>query len=268
MITDDQVIVLLAKANPMPSMDLLDSIDPVDLDHIEGTTERGSEMTNVEGERVANVEHGRRFRLTRVVGVATAALVVAIPLLRGTDRAGSPEGVAMSYISALADHDWAAVEALFDPAVAERVVDVIVARDTWDYQRAVGLTYRNVGCEQVSSGSGGSLVECEIVVETMVSRALGLEPATGSMSILAGDGGIQRVSVAMDGDNTARPHVGLIVALDEATEAFQDWIREHHPEAEDTMYDLARSGPALSPESIGLWEEYVPEFVAEMEAGG
>jgi hypothetical protein len=34
------------------------------------------------------------------------------------------------------------------------------------------------------------------------------------------------------------------------------------------MYDLARSGPALSPESIGLWEEYVPEFVAEMEAGG
>jgi hypothetical protein len=263
-ITDDQVVALLGKANPVPSLDLLDPVEPVDLGRLEDTTERTWEMTTVEKE-VVRRSTPIRSRLLPILAALGAILVSAPLLFNGMASINdSPGLVADSYMSARAEHDWEGIKALFDQEIPERSVEVMVDRDTWDYQRAVGLTYRNLGCERVSSGPRGSLVDCETQVDTRVSRLLGLEPAQGLISILVGDGQIQRVSLAIPDDPTARPNLGLIVALDEAYDAFRDWIREHHPEAEDTMYDLARSGPVLNPESIALWEQYTDEYVAEM----
>ncbi len=264
MITDDQVVALLGKANPVPSLDLLDPVEQVDLGRLEDTTERTRGMTTVDKETVGR-SRPFRSRLLPILAALGAILVAAPLLFEGVASIDdSPVRVADAYLSARAEHDWEGIKALFDQEVAESSVEVMVDRDTWDYQRAVGLTYRSLGCERVSSGAGGSLVECEMQIDTRVSRALGSGPAQGLISILVGDGRIQRVSVAIDGDPTARPSLALIVALEEAWNAFEAWIREHHPEAEDTMYDLARSGPALDPESIVLWERYTDEFVAEM----
>jgi hypothetical protein len=266
--TDDQVVALLGRANPVPSLDLLDPIEPVDLDRLEDATERTREMTTAEND-VVRRSTPFRSRLVPILAALGAVLVSAPLLFNGMASIDdSPGLVADSYMSARAEHDWEGIKALFDEEIPERSIEVMVDRDSWDYQRAVGLTYRNLGCERISSGSRGSLVECEMQIDTRVSRLLGLEPAQGLISILVGDGQIQRVSVAIPDDPTARPNLGLIVALDEAVVVFEGWITENHPEAEDIMYDPARSGPVLNPESIALWEQYTDEFVAEMEAGG
>ena len=44
---EDQVAVLFARANPVPSLDLLDPIDPVDIDALRDESERSSAMSEV-----------------------------------------------------------------------------------------------------------------------------------------------------------------------------------------------------------------------------
>jgi len=47
-ITDDQVAAMFAKANPVPSLDLLDPVEPLDPGHLEDRSERSRDMTDIE----------------------------------------------------------------------------------------------------------------------------------------------------------------------------------------------------------------------------
>jgi hypothetical protein len=257
-ISDDQVIVLLGKANPVPSLDLLDPIEPIDLDHLTETSERSSEMSNVQTTSNTDEKGQRRGRLTPVL-VSLGAVLVAIPLIwRGvTSVDGSPVGVADSFMLALADRDWDSIEPLFAPELDTGQIEGMVHFDEWEFDRAHGWMYSNQGCVELSQGSGGALVECQFLVESDWTRALGLEPGTGRMSLLVEDGHIQSL--------TLEP--GDPGGVNEAGEAFRSWVEENHPEDIDKMYTVV-GGPILDSEATALFRQHTDEFVAELEAGG
>ncbi len=250
MITDDQVVALLGKANPVPSLDLLEPIDPIDLDRLENATERGGEMTNVDTDRVVSVEPRRRLRLTPVVAVAIAALVVAIPLLRGTDRAGSPEGIAMSYMAALADHDRQAAESL----LASDAEGSAARYEFWEHDRAVGWEWVTQDCEKQSTGPGGTLVHCSYLSGNAWARALRLPPDEGFYIFL-----IDQAQISAVTDNLVTQET-----IDAAGDAFFAWLEESHPDDMRRMVNEFNRQPLLDEVATALFEQYTDEFVAEM----
>jgi hypothetical protein len=256
--SEDQVVALFAKANPVPSLDLLDPIEPMDIDLLMDEFERKSGMTAVHDS--ATRRSGAGSRLTLILA-ALGAIVVAVPLLIGGVASvdDSPESLGDRYMSALGEYDWDAIRELFDPEEIDRAIAVTVGRDSWEYQQAVGMVYQNLGCAQTSSGSGGTVIECAMLFDSKVGRVLGLEPVEGLVSILASEGHVRRATHSVAGDNTARP--GL---YDQAWDEFRAWVGTNHAEEVDSMYDRARSSPKLGPESTALWEQYTDEFVAEM----
>jgi hypothetical protein len=49
--------------------------------------------------------------------------------------------------------------------------------------------------------------------------------------------------------------------------AFSNWLESNHPEELGTMTSTELEGNKFSPEFFAIWEQRVPEFVAE-ESGG
>lgn len=80
---EDQVAALFANANPVPSLDLLDAVEPLDMEHL-ALSARSSEMTEVKTEEMKPERPGRRPRIALAVAMGVIA-VVAIGLLVNND---------------------------------------------------------------------------------------------------------------------------------------------------------------------------------------
>ena len=99
---EDQVAVLFARANPVPSLDLLDPIDPVDIGALRDKSERSSAMSEVktiEPEREGSDR--RRF----APGLALAGVMVVVAAFALANRSpapvAGPVGIAEAYIVAI-----------------------------------------------------------------------------------------------------------------------------------------------------------------------
>jgi hypothetical protein len=254
-ITDDQVVALLGRANPVPSLDLLDPIEPIDLDRLEDQSERSSAMTKVQTTTTIDERDQHRRRLTPVL-VALGAVMVAVPLIwRGVASVqSSPMGVADSYMAALADHDRQAAESLLASDVEGSDADY----PFWDHDRATGWEWVTQDCEKQSTGPGGTLVHCPYLVENAWTQALRLPPDEGFYIFLIDQGQISAVT-----DNPV-----TLETINAAADAFFAWLEESHPDDMQRMVNEFNGQPLLDTEATALFERYTDEFVAEMEAGG
>jgi hypothetical protein len=81
---EDQIAALFAKANPVPSLDLLDPVEGLDMEHLAHLSARSSEMTNVKTDQMKPEGRGRWPRLAVAVAIAVIA-VVAIGILVNND---------------------------------------------------------------------------------------------------------------------------------------------------------------------------------------
>jgi hypothetical protein len=258
MTIEDQVVALFAKANPVPSLDLLDPIEPLDIDYLTDRSERSRDMSEVK-----TIEPREEARRTRWAPVLVAALVavaaVAVLLSRGVfdTQPATPIEVVDAYYEAVNERDFETVAGLFPPGTERSFIEEQVNLEDWELGAALGWHYVPQDCQEVSQGDGGVQVECAYTATTDLTRVLGLEPQTGQVTLLIEDGHIQGLTetTVSEGDTF------------EVLQTFHDWVAENHPDDVDTMISSSLMVQD-TPESMALWEQYVDEFVAEMEAAG
>ena len=123
-----------------------------------------------------------------------------------------------------------------------------------DWYRAVGWEFSSEGCEYISTGAVGSMVDCGYAFESDLTRAAGLGPISGVFRILVQpDGEIDAVVDQFDYDSNGP-----------AWEAFLSWVSERHPNDLASMYEPDFGWPRTDPTSIQLWDRYLDEFAAEV----
>ena len=86
---EDQVAVLFARANPVPSLDLLDPIDPVDIDALRDESERSSAMSEVKTIEPKREDSNRR-RFAPGLALAGVIVVVAVAAFALANRNPTP----------------------------------------------------------------------------------------------------------------------------------------------------------------------------------
>jgi hypothetical protein len=265
-ITDDQVVVLFAKANPVPSSDLLDPIEPVTPGQLTNRSERGSEMSELMAKepRVGAPRRGRRL-VPAVAAVAVAMVAIPLLVIRGgiVGDGTVSEQVATAFMEAIAEYDGQAAYELFSPDGVHQEGPPVVIVGWSKFDKAVHLARTNQGCDELTSvsfpdGTRADAVECAFIVQTAAGEAMGLDSTTGKFMVYVEDGEIIRTHETFDGE------AGVLVM-----NAFRDWIQDNHPEEYETMFGIPNippDNPNTPPdnEAISLFERYTAEFVAEM----
>jgi hypothetical protein len=146
--------------------------------------------------------------------------------------------------------DGASTEAI----VNENVQDyrqAIALYQAWGYEQQLG------SCQQVTATATGLEVRCPFTYHLLGSGETGLSPYEGSYFTVTVDnetGMITDVVNTWSGDDFMR----------EYGDAFTSWVTAH-PDAEARM--SIDGGPALTPESLALWEQYRHEYVQHVLAG-
>ena len=254
MTNEDQIAALFANANPVPSLDVFDPVEPLDMDRLETRPERSRGMTVTNTNNLKVEGPGRWRRLAPVLAIPVIVLVAILMLANRENEVASPVSVATAFMGATAEHDGKAAWELFAPDTEERLLGLADWTSTYDLDRAIGWDVINQGCEERSSGSDGTLVDCPYLFENDWMRALGIEPTAGNSEFLVADGQIQSVTETGQADESG---------IFEAYRAFRAFVRENHPDDDSTMF-----GPGdqflRNPESIALFEQYTDEFAASV----
>jgi hypothetical protein len=266
------VASLFAKANPVPSLALLDPIGSMDLDPLEDRSGRRSGMTELK--TIQEQKAGpRRPRWLVPALVALLVLVIAIPvyLSRQAPVADEPtpaEGLAITYLEALAANDVDTLHEVVAPTATD--VDWNDQSGILAWQDAVGIVITRLGCTEVGQyGADGAVVHCPWVYDSKWHQALGLEPTSMLQVFFIRDGKIQEENET----NSKAADVERVWV------SFRSWVEENHPDDVATMYNTEGEDPedtqtryntggrvnsTTTPESIALWEQYTDEFVAEV----
>jgi hypothetical protein len=266
---EDQASGLFAKANPVPSLDLLDPIEPVDIDSLRARAEWSGDTTKLKTARTTD-SRPAWGRLAPAMAMI-AILVVAIPvLINVTPLAGNPtsaEQVANAFMDELNEYNGLAIRGMY--ALEDQ--ELMWNPDLWpavtDLNRALGFEYTNVHCEELApisyAGRKATRVECSWSLEQDLTKVLGLAATDGTYSVYVDDEEIVRAVETWPASSS----------MDESFDEFRSWLQQNHPDAYRTMYsDLvdARETPyandyaAIGPESLELWDRYVDEFVPEV----
>jgi hypothetical protein len=256
---EDHVAGLFARANPVPSLDLLDPIETVDIDALRNESERSSSMSGVQ-----TIEPQVAPRRQRVAGLVAAAALVVIAIgvvialaNQPPEVAASPVQVAEAFMEARNAHDAEAMAGLLaddvvhDPG-GELVWSPNNLSEAAHFEQITAWVY-DFTCVE----GGPTQARCAYTQETNLGNALGIVSRPGAFFLIEVDEG-QIVSVT-NRENGHYP-VGEVLV------GFSEWLVQNHPEDVDVM--LEDVSQILRPESLALWEQYVPEFVAEMEASG
>jgi hypothetical protein len=258
-ITEDQVVSLFAKANPVPSLDLL---DPVDLEHLEDRSERSSEMTELKIDKGKEEVAGRRPRLVPVLALAAIAVVALAILLTRDSGVASPVDVANRYMEARENLDAEAAHELFAPdgAMNEQGWKLNEMPALFAWYRASNWTWTPGECSEVTTSGLGTMVNCTYESETDWTRAFDDAPITGDIAVLVSEGEIADLVAYIDTSQ-----------FNDAWQRLAAWVERNHPDDYRRMYTSNEvfwhpsPSPLIDRESIALWEEYIPGFVAEIE---
>ena len=140
-----------------------------------------------------------------------------------------------------------------------RSVDEIEMGISW--LEATGWMFTTDGCRATRGPSEDEMVHvlCLLVHENAWSRALGVDPDTrGALTLDVVSGEI----------TTAHMSSPPMSWNSELVVAFEDWLAETHPEDLERMYQYHPGLPALTSESINLWEQRTAEFVEGLRGQG
>ncbi|MET0565167.1 MAG: hypothetical protein ABW021_01815 [Acidimicrobiia bacterium] len=258
MTIEDQVAVLFARENPVPSLDLLDPIDPVDIGALRDESERSGAMSEVKTFEPKREDSNRR-RFAPGLALAGVIVVVAVAAFALANRnptpVASPVEIATSFLDARNSHDAEAMTSLLADDVVwvpggELLMDATNVPAAVEFERITGADY-----EFTCANDGPSQVRCPYTLENHLSRALGFPPrelAPAYYLFGIEDGQIVRVENIENGQ----------FRYGDTVVAFYEWLSTNHPEAGDPPDDNLG---ILEPEQLALWEQYVPEFVASLE---
>jgi hypothetical protein len=175
--------------------------------------------------------------------------------------------VAEQFMEARNAYDGDAVRALVaDDAAISKIYEWIASPDDYglltNYERAHGMRFLDSSC---AAGSPGR-VRCSYTLESDVTVALGVGPYDASFLLEIADGVIQRVDHSRTADTG---QVGTYFT--DVKRGFGRWVSENHPDDTDLMYDPAAGNnvfpPFITAESVALWEQYIPEYIASLAAG-
>lgn len=110
-------------------------------------------------------------------------------------------------------------------------------------------------CEETGSSSSGNTVSCGFDYHLFGSDDVGLGPYTGSsFGFTVRDGEIVRASLTWGTDEFSP----------QMWEPFAAWISDAFPRDAALMYgDETRTGVRLTEESVALWGQHIPEYVAQ-----
>ena len=248
MTIEDQIAVLFARTNPVPSLDLLDPIDPVDIDALRDEFERSSmmsELHTIESEFDKQPKQRPIFGLVAAVTIVVAAAVVIFALAnRNEEVVATPVDIAERYMAAMNAHDAQTVMSL----LADSVPRLDDYPSEIEQEDVFGWTYHVDACVELDRPSQ---VRCPYAFSNDITRALGTGPYTGSsFTFQIEDGEIRWVNKNEDSSGF-NEDIGVFVA----------WMEENHPEAEvEEMYYQYQGSVNLN-----RWKQFLPEFVASLE---
>ncbi|HEX5671779.1 MAG TPA: hypothetical protein VFY46_03560 [Acidimicrobiia bacterium] len=257
MITEDQVVAMFAKANPVPSLDLLDPVEPLDPGHLEDRSKRSWEMTELKTEKQQVPPRQARWL---VPALATLAIVTAIGLFmasRGPQIAATPVDMATAFWVAVADGDAEAAIAYVDPAAATESGGANIfgrahsLEGQFEWYESVGWQWTLDECIQTDQGQA----ECAVAGSNAWSDALGEEPVPGTYIMEVGPKGI---TAMVDKDEGFARRWGEVSFL-----VFADWVERNHPSDAAVMW----SDSDINQEILDLFEVNTARFVAEQTGG-
>ncbi|MET1012107.1 MAG: hypothetical protein ABWY83_06975 [Actinomycetota bacterium] len=110
-------------------------------------------------------------------------------------------------------------------------------------------------CEETGSSPSGNTVSCGFDYHLFGSDDVGLGPYTGSsFGLTVRDGEIVRASLTWGTDEFSP----------QMWEPFAAWISDAYPRDAALMYgDETHTGVRLTEESVALWGQHIPEYVAQ-----
>ena len=136
--------------------------------------------------------------------------------------------------------------------------DAIVAEEVQDYRQAIALYQawgyeQQIGtCQQVDATPTALNVRCAFTYHLLGSNELGFGPFEGSEFAVTVDNASGLITDVFNEWNRDQ-------FMRQVGDAFTEWLTTTHPEAAATM--SAGDTPALTPESLALWEQYRQEYV-------
>jgi hypothetical protein len=269
--SEDQATALFARANPVPSLDLLDPIELMDIESLRTRSMRSRAMTDLTAIGVREATSPRRHWLTPAMATVGVLLLAVSMLMTVTPLANAtPEvRVANTFMAALNDHDGLAIRGMY--AVEDQ--ELKWNPDNWvavtEFNRALGFRYTDVDCVKQPpisyAGTEATPVECSWALEQDLTKALGLEATEGIYTVYVSGGDIVR-AVETWGDPSS---------MNRSFDEFRSWVAANHDEDAWTMFRdttdyrlplvYVNSHASVETESLDLWDRYVDEFVAEHE---
>jgi hypothetical protein len=215
-----------------------------------------------------------RQRTGLVVTAAVVLVVVGGLALStrwfGSDEAAPPAGTSVTYdarqvaagfLQAYGSYDAdRAVSYLTDDAITTDWPSPEGLRADLSWNEAVGWTELRSPCQR--TGVDGATVElrCDYQVHALGSDQLGRGPYGDSFwTLRVRDGKIVYASPQFPFE--ANGFSG------EMWEPFLAFVDASHPGDADVMYNDNRTEPAITPESLQLWEQHIADYVAAEAAG-
>lgn len=275
MITEEAVVRRFIEANPVPSDERIDNADRiVDVHQL---LDRSTPMIDLEAASPAQVTGSPRKRWKALAAAAVLVVVGTVVALNITlsdsndtetgvaqsPRPTDPQDIAAAFVDARNAFDGRAARQLFTPNAdfeddaggADTIDDLPIL---YDWYSAVEFEWKLSGCASDSDTVGVTLT-CDYEVENSLTQVAGASPTYfGTFVFEIVDGEITSFFNRWPGA------VGAWVP-------FQAWADQFHPtDAADVMYErrgLSRHQPALTDESIILWDRYVDEFVEYQTTG-
>lgn len=268
MITEEAVVRLFIEANPVATGHYVDATEEiVDVDQL---FDRSTPMIDLEVAPAAHLTRPPRKRWPAVAAaivLVIAGVVVALSVTLSTSsdtEAGladpsppaDPEAIAFAFVDARNAFDGRtaqlqfASDAVFDDDAGgvDTIDDLPIL---YDWYSAVDFKWTITGCTS-DDDAERTTVTCDYEVENAISQVAGASPTYfGTFVFEIVDGEISAFFNQFPGA------IGAWVP-------FQAWADEFHPtEAADVIYErqgLSRNQPALTDESVDLWDRYVDEF--------
>jgi hypothetical protein len=253
-ITEDQVAVLFAKANPVLSLDLLDPVEPVNLEHLEDRSERSRDMTELKTKGSGGeVRRWSQRPGLLVAAIAAAVLAIGIGVFmtsQGPQIAATPVDRATAFWVAMAAGDReTAIAQMATGATAVGRANTFGRAHTlqgqFDWYESVGFHWAIDECIETAEGE----IECTVFGRNAWSDALGVEPVIGTFVMEVGEDGITEIA-EKDESFTSQ---WLPLAFD----VFAIWVWANHPADAAVMF----TDGDVNPEILDLYEINTERFV-------
>jgi hypothetical protein len=271
MSTEEQVVALFAAANPVPRLDLLDPVEPLDLRHFEVTRTRSAEMQT--RDRIDTDQEPDRPRKGLLIGVSAAAVVLIGALVIFLNQGEAPVAddtpvvttapeslsnpdavdVATGFVGAYAASDMELAASYVAPGKKLSMLNVDEAGAAW--ARATGFQMLPGQCEEKNTTTAGVRVLCPYAYNALRSNEIGMGPYEGNfINVTVKDG---KVAAASESFDTSINNFSA-----EMWEPFAAWIAATYPEDVTRMWEDSSQGMEMhTPAAIQLWQQHTKEYV-------